>query len=247
MGVYDAGGGSVVHAFGAYFGIMVNFILSKYAFPANRPEKNYYSNLIGLLGTLFLWVFWPFFNFGFYANNSYERTIIVINTYCGLACSTLAVIAVSAMYGKGLLVQDLQHGTIVGGVAVAASCGIVYIPAVSSTIGFIGGVISAKCIHYLDRKLEKSAKIVDPHSVHSTHGLPALFGIIVSGIIVMVYASGYDFAVAANYAPGTIFFEGQDFMKRGGMQIISAFSALGIALVFGFMAGKFIGLFYEER
>ena len=71
IGAYDAGGGAIVHTYGAYFGLTVNFVLARYVLPTTRPERNYNSNLMGLLGTLFLWIFWPFFNFGLFAENQY--------------------------------------------------------------------------------------------------------------------------------------------------------------------------------
>jgi ammonium transporter Rh len=247
IGAYDAGGGSVVHTFGAYYGLAVSLVLARYALPTLRPERSYYSNLMALLGTLFLWIFWPFFNFGIQANNSYERTLIVINTYCALAASTVATFIVTAMHGRGLLVEDIQHATLVGGVAIAASCGVVYIPAVASTIGFLAGIISANCLHYLNRKMEKSLKLFDPHCVHSTHGIPGLFGVLASALIIMVYNTGYDFSIAANYSSNSLFHPGTNFAQQGGLQILAALSSLGIALLLGFGTGKFIGLFYEEK
>jgi ammonium transporter Rh len=56
-----------IHVFGCYYGLAVNFILARYVRPTIRPERNYYSNLMGLVGTMFLWLFWPLFNFGVYA------------------------------------------------------------------------------------------------------------------------------------------------------------------------------------
>ena len=79
----------------------------------------------------------------------------MINTYCSLTGSTVAAFIVTAMHGRGILVEDIQHATLVGGVAVASSCSVIYIPAIASTIGFLGGVISTNLIHYLNRRVEK--------------------------------------------------------------------------------------------
>ena len=202
---------------------------------------------MGLVGTMFLWLFWPLFNFGVYAENSYERTIIVTNTYCSLAGSTVAVFIVTGLHGRGILVEDIQHATIVGGVAIAAGCGIIYVPAVSITIGFLTGLISINFIHYLNRKLEKSLKILDPHCIHSMHGIPGILGALASALIMMIYQSGYDFDVANNYAAGGFFTSGRNFMKQGGFQILALLSSFFIAILLGFGAGKFIGLFYDEK
>ena len=90
-------------------------------------------------------------------------------------------------------------------------------------------------------------KILDPHCIHSMHGIPAIFGVIFSAVIMMIYQSGYDFNVANNYSANSFFTSGLNFMRQGGFQLLGLFSSLGIALLLGFGAGKFIGLFYDER
>ena len=63
----DMGGSMVVHTFGAYFGIgaaitVTNKKLVKKAGQADLEEGNYDSQLIAMIGTIFLWCFWPSFN-----------------------------------------------------------------------------------------------------------------------------------------------------------------------------------------
>jgi ammonium transporter Rh len=64
IGAFDVGGSMTIHAFGAYSGITISLILSSISKPNSKPGTNYFSNLIGLVGTLFLWMYWPSFNFG---------------------------------------------------------------------------------------------------------------------------------------------------------------------------------------
>ena len=150
------------------------------------------------------------------------------------------------MHGRGILVEDIQHATLVGGVAIASSCSVIYIPAIASTIGFLGGIISTNLIHYLNRKIEKSMKILDPHSVHSTHGVPGLLGVLVSGMIIMIYSSGFDTDYTNNFSSTSLFKAESNMMKAGGLQMLAGLCALGMGILFGLAAGKFIGLFYEE-
>ena len=63
----------------------------------------------------------------------------------------------------------------------------------------------------------------------------------------MIYQSGYDFNVGKNYAAGGFFSTNRNFMKQGGFQMLALLSSFGIALLLGFGAGKFIGLFYDEK
>lgn len=71
LGAFDTAGGMSIFLFGAYFGLTVNYVLSKYVQPLNRPERTYNSQVLSLLGTLFLWVFWPSFNLAARATTPY--------------------------------------------------------------------------------------------------------------------------------------------------------------------------------
>ena len=67
----DAGGSSVIHTYGAYFGLTVCLILSTKIKPCTNSKTSYLSNIFGFIGTLFLWLYWPSFNFGITAMNSF--------------------------------------------------------------------------------------------------------------------------------------------------------------------------------
>lgn len=71
LGVYDVGGSMTIHTFGAYFGVTVSLILSKIVKPKSKAEPNYTSNIFAMLGTLFLWMFWPSFNAGYFPTSPY--------------------------------------------------------------------------------------------------------------------------------------------------------------------------------
>lgn len=88
-------------------------------------------------------------------------------------------------------------------------------------------------------------KLFDFHAIHSTFGVPALFGAIASVILIMIYNGGFDSTVAAQYGSKNLFKEHRDFIRQGGLQLLGIVSSLGIAIVMGFGGGKFVGLFYE--
>ncbi len=206
---------------------------------------------MALLGTLFLWIYWPAFNFGVYATNAFERTQIVANTLFSLAGSTVAAFVVTSFHGKGILVEDIQHASLVGGVAIGASAGILYLPAVAVTIGFLAGIISTNSFHYLNKKLERSLKLFDFHGMHSTHGLPGIFGGFASAAIMAIYNTGFDVNVGALYSKdknnNALLSPTTNFMGKAGVQLAAVGISFVIAIISGFVAGKFIGLFYEER
>lgn len=53
----------VIHSFGAFFGLTVSKIVSiPKAFGHSKAESNYISDLTSILGSVFLWIYWPSFN-----------------------------------------------------------------------------------------------------------------------------------------------------------------------------------------
>ena len=99
----DAGGSSVIHVYGAYFGLTVCLILSTKIKPSSNIKTSYISNIFGFIGTLFLWLYWPSFNYGVTAMNSFEQNQIVVNTVLALTGSVIGTYIMSALsFGNGL-------------------------------------------------------------------------------------------------------------------------------------------------
>ncbi|XP_057271023.1 RH-like protein isoform X3 [Pezoporus wallicus] len=85
-----------VHLFGAYFGLAIS---SCFPEPSPRTDKNARtpkSDLLSMLGTLFLWVFWPSFN----SILSDKKWRVIYNTYFGLAVSAVTAFALSVLTTK---------------------------------------------------------------------------------------------------------------------------------------------------
>jgi hypothetical protein len=53
--VTDLGGTYIDHMFGAYFGLSVSLVLGK---PSSEPQMGNSPDLLSLIGTLFLWIYW---------------------------------------------------------------------------------------------------------------------------------------------------------------------------------------------
>ena len=51
-----------VHAFGAYFGLAVAKVLNHKEVENEKESSNYNSDLFSMIGTIFLWLYWPSFN-----------------------------------------------------------------------------------------------------------------------------------------------------------------------------------------
>jgi ammonium transporter Rh len=86
-----------IHTFGAYFGMSVATALAiNREFPQTTRESSSYStDMITMVGTLFLWVFFPSFNGALVHGNSRGRA--VLNTYMSLIGSTMTVFALSSL------------------------------------------------------------------------------------------------------------------------------------------------------
>ena len=97
IGMIDAGGSATIHAYGAYFGLTACLILSTKIKPNTNIKTSYLSNIFGFIGTLFLWLFWPSFNYGFTAQNSFEQNQIVVNTVLSLTGSVVGTYIMSAL------------------------------------------------------------------------------------------------------------------------------------------------------
>jgi ammonium transporter Rh len=85
-----------IHTFGAYEGIAISLVLGRVLRPDSKPHSNYFSNVFAFIGTLFLWMYWPSFNFGVFATTQYTKTQIITNTILALTGSCLGTFMMSS-------------------------------------------------------------------------------------------------------------------------------------------------------
>uniref|UniRef100_A0A8C9Z7K7 Rh family B glycoprotein n=1 Tax=Sander lucioperca TaxID=283035 RepID=A0A8C9Z7K7_SANLU len=94
----DAGGSMTIHTFGAYFGLTVTRVLYRPNLDKSK-HKNcsvYHSDLFAMIGTIYLWMFWPSFNSAVTAHGD-DQHRTAMNTYYSLAACTLATYGMSAV------------------------------------------------------------------------------------------------------------------------------------------------------
>jgi len=82
----DMGGTYIDHMFGAYFGLSVAYMLGK---PKGSAEGGSVPDIFSLIGTAFLWVYWPSFVGGAAEPNSEQQQRAIVNTIIALAASTV--------------------------------------------------------------------------------------------------------------------------------------------------------------
>uniref|UniRef100_A0A3Q0RHZ7 Rh family B glycoprotein n=1 Tax=Amphilophus citrinellus TaxID=61819 RepID=A0A3Q0RHZ7_AMPCI len=246
LGTKDAGGSMTIHTFGAYFGLMVTRILYRPNLDKSKHRNSsvYHSDLFAMIGTLYLWMFWPSFNSAITAHGD-DQHRTALNTYYSLAACTLATYGMSALtaHDGKLDMVHIQNAALAGGVAAGTAGEMMLTPFGSMIVGFLAGIISVLGFKYLSPILESKLKIQDTCGVHNLHGMPGVFGAIVG-------------AVTASLATKDIYGEGMEDVfplvydekvKRtaayqGGIQAISLAVTLGIALVGGLIVGFILKL-----
>ena len=235
----DMGGSMYVHTFGAYFGLALSFFLTnKEKVKKSRFISNRESDLFAMIGTLFLWMFWPSFNGALAVGNAQHR--VVINTVLALTNSCVSAIIFSKLLRRGhrLSMVDIQNASLAGGVAVGSSSDLVIGPYASLIIGSIAGGVSVIGYVYLSPMLESRFGIHDTCGVHNLHGLPGIIGG-VSGIITSRLASEnlYGDSISSIFpARG----EGRNAEDQALYQLYALLTTLGISIGGGLVTGKFV-------
>uniref|UniRef100_A0A8C5RRL7 Ammonium transporter Rh type A n=1 Tax=Laticauda laticaudata TaxID=8630 RepID=A0A8C5RRL7_LATLA len=228
----DTGASMTIHAFGAYFGLAVARILYRPGLKNGHPKEGsvYHSDLFAMIGTLFLWLFWPSFNSAI-AKSAEEQQRAIMNTYFSLAACTVTTFAFSILVehrGK-LDMVHIQNATLAGGVAVGSCADLDILPVGALLIGSIAGIISVVGYKYLSPLLASKLKIQDTCGVHNLHGLPGLLGGIASIIAAAVFPDDTKF-ICFLYSVSV------------GMQAAALGCSVAIALAGGALTGLIVSL-----
>ncbi|NWU82174.1 RHAG protein, partial [Onychorhynchus coronatus] len=224
----DVGASMTIHAFGAYYGLAVALVLYRPGLKNKHEndESTYHSDMFAMIGTLFLWLFWPSFNSAIALGAGVQAAII--NTYYSLAACAIVTFALSSLVdkrGKFSMVL-IQNATLAGGVAVGTCADLNIHPFGAMCIGALAGIVSVLGFHFLSPLLESKLNIQDTCGVHNLHGLPGILGGI-AGIIVT--------AITGEQM-------GQGVQRTPGKQAAALGSTLGIALVGGALTGAILKL-----
>ncbi|NXG23181.1 RHAG protein, partial [Grallaria varia] len=223
----DVGASMTIHAFGAYFGLAVAWMLYRPGLKSKHEneESTYHSDMFAMIGTLFLWLFWPSFNSAI----AEQQTAAIINTYYSLAACTIVTFALSSLVderGKFSMVL-IQNATLAGGVAVGTCADVDIHPFGAMCIGALAGTVSVLGFRFLTPLLASKLNIQDTCGVHNLHGLPGILG----GITGIVVTAIEDMRRSGDLLTQT-----------PGQQAAALGSTLGIALVGGALTGAILKL-----
>ncbi|XP_072571806.1 rh50-like protein [Paramormyrops kingsleyae] len=257
--INDAGGSILIHIFACYFGLGVTFVL--YRPSLNNGHANdatsYQSDILSVMGTLFLWVFWPSFNSAVtFKGDDQHRAIL--HTFIGLSASTLTAFALSALLSQRgkLTMADIQNVTLAGGVTVGASVDMMISPVAAYILGAVGCIACFLGYKYLTPFLAQHCRIQDQCGIHNLHGLTGIISCL-GGIwgIMMANEDTYGPSLYQTFAhrapmegdprlhelqqliPGLQPGLGRTASEQALFQVAAMFSTIGVAAVGGIATG----------
>ncbi|XP_053124371.1 RH-like protein [Hemicordylus capensis] len=217
-----------VHLFGACFGLMVSWFLYHPLLSSRveRERSSRVSDLLAMLGSLFLWMFWPSFNSALVENTVMNQKLrAVCNTYFAIVASTVAAFSLSvatSRIGK-FSMAHIHNGMLAGGAAIGFSAPIIQHPWIAIALGLGAGTISVVGLAFIQKRLDPAFRIHDTCGVLYTFGLPSLLGGI-AHIIISINDHGGSISVV-------------------GYAALLEFGALSLSISMGLVAGFFTGLF----
>lgn len=252
--VADAGGSIFVHAFGAYFGLAVSYVMNRKKegnseTAVSLQESNYTSDLFAMIGTVFLWLYWPSFNAIELSGDEQRRAII--NTYLALASCTLTAFAMSSLLSpeRKFDMVHIQNSTLAGGVAVGAAANLVLLPVGAIVVGILAGFVSVYGYARLSPRIENTLGVPDTCGVHNLHGMPGVFSGILSVLMAAIasenqYANDLfniyparmpNFKISNSTAP-------RSSGEQAGYQALGLVVTLAVAIVTGLITGFLLTL-----
>lgn len=136
-----------------------------------------------MVGSVFLWIYWPSFNSILVDGDQQERAIL--HTYLSLAACTVTTFCLSAMLNKDRKFDmvHVQNSTLAGGVAVGSVCNLILYPWGAIMIGILSGVLSVVGYVYItvvflkDKSFQSTIKmplIISSHSSFQKYAWPIL-------------------------------------------------------------------------
>jgi ammonium transporter Rh len=241
IGVSDVGGSYVIHMFGAYFGLACSKVLS----PASASGRSdnapvYHSDLFAMIGTVYLWMYWPSFNAGPQTGVPVQRA--VVNTLLSMSGSCGAGFLFSKVLrvDKKFNMVDIQNATLAGGVAIGAVADMLVYPVGAILIGAAGGIISVVGYNKITPYLEGKLGLHDTCGIHNLHGMPSLISAISACIIA---AAAQEVAYGADLSGVYVKRPSRSATEQAQMQTAFLFITLGISM----LGGAFTGFIAKQQ
>ncbi|KAK1209452.1 RHBGA protein, partial [Pygoscelis papua] len=248
LGVLDVGGTITIHVFSCYFGLGVSKALFGAArqpvHPKETPTPR--SDLLSLVGTLILWVFWPSFVAVLCQPGDAQHRAI-LNTLLAMSASAVTTVVASSLLERDgkLSPGHLQNGSLAGGVAIGAVADMAVPPVAALALGSLSAVACVLGFRFLTPLLARKLALQDQCGIHNLHGLPGILGAAASAVAILVASedtSGSRFSQVSPVGGNASEAAGGRWGDRGaGGQALCQAAGLAVAISGSLLAGMLAG------
>ncbi|XP_035200045.1 ammonium transporter Rh type B-like [Oxyura jamaicensis] len=242
LGVRDVGGTITIHVFACYFGLGVSKALfgteRQPAHPKETPTPR--SDLLALVGTLTLWVFWPSFVAApCQPGDAQHRAIL--NTLLALSASAVTTVVASSLLESGgkLSPSHLHNGSLAGGVAIGALADVPVTPAASLALGSLSSLVCLLGFRFLTPLLARRLALHDQCGIHNLHGLPGILGAVASAVAVLAVSEDTNRCQLSHVDGSGVV--GEPGGCGGGRQALWQVAGLAVALGGSMISGMLTG------
>ncbi|NXN65014.1 RHBGB protein, partial [Himantopus himantopus] len=255
LGVLDVGGTITIHVFSCYFGLGVSKalfgVVQQPVHPKEIPIPR--SDLMSLVGTLILWVFWPSFVAVLCQPGDAQHRAI-LNTLLAMSASAVTTVVVSSLLesdGK-LSPGHLQNGSLAGGVAIGAVADMAVPPVAALALGSLSAVACVLGFKFLTPLLARKLTLQDQCGIHNLHGLPGILGAVASAVAILVASKDTSRSHFSQVSPAggnasEVAWGQWGDRGAGGQalcQVAGLVVAIGISLLAGLLTGAALRLPY---
>ena len=239
--VVDMGGSMFVHTFGALYGLGASITRGRGKEIGREPKPDDSSDTFAMLGSIFLWMFWPSFN-GALATGAQQHRVVT-NTVFALSSSALTAISLSPLVNQHKYdMVFIQNCILAGGVAVGSASDLVIGAWGALILGFVGALFSIIGYRWLTPFL-RMLGVNDTCGVLNLHGLPGVIGGLggmVSAIVAGENAYGKSIT---NVWPAR---DDRSAFIQGMFQLAALMTTICIALASGLASGLLLQLLEKK-
>lgn len=116
-----------VHTYGAYYGLAASYFFQpKRAAASKNVKESYLSQVTAVIGSVYLWMFWPSFNGALASDITQHR--IFVNTVLAISGSCFGAVFMTRIILGKLEMEVLLNATLAGGVMVGSSVDMCFSP-----------------------------------------------------------------------------------------------------------------------